>query len=71
MPVCSWDHLKNSAIISIATMLICLPLGVMAAYSASRLKFKGSNGVVLTSMITQLIPPIVLVIPLVCDHAQI
>lgn len=56
--------LKNSAIISIATMLICLPLGVMAAYSASRLKFKGSNGVVLTSMITQLIPPIVLVIPL-------
>jgi multiple sugar transport system permease protein len=56
--------LKNSAIISICTMLICLPLGVMAAYSASRLKFKGSNGVVLTSMITQLVPPIVLVIPL-------
>lgn len=56
--------LKNSAIISIATMLICLPLGVMAAYSASRLKFRGSNGVVLTSMITQLVPPIVLVIPL-------
>jgi multiple sugar transport system permease protein len=56
--------LKNSAIISISTMLVCLPLGVMAAYSASRLKFKGSNGVVLTSMITQLIPPIVMVIPL-------
>jgi multiple sugar transport system permease protein len=58
------NSLKNSAIISISTMLICLPLGVMAAYSASRLKFKGSNGVVLTSMITQLVPPIVLVIPL-------
>ncbi len=56
--------LKNSAIISISTMLVCLPLGVMAAYSATRLKFKGSNGVVLTSMITQLIPPVVLVIPL-------
>jgi multiple sugar transport system permease protein len=56
--------LKNSAIISICTTLICLPLGVMAAYSASRLKFKGGNGVVLISMITQLVPPIVLVIPL-------
>jgi multiple sugar transport system permease protein len=56
--------LKNSAIISISTMLVCLPLGVMAAYSATRLKFKGSNGVVLTSMVTQLIPPVILVIPL-------
>jgi multiple sugar transport system permease protein len=56
--------LKNSAIISLSTMLVCLPLGVMAAYSATRLKFKGSNGVVLTSMITQLIPPVILVIPL-------
>lgn len=56
--------LQNSTIISLSTMLICLPLGVMAAYAASRLKFKGSNGVILTSMITQLVPPIVLVIPL-------
>lgn len=56
--------LKNSAIISLSTMCICLPLGVMAAYSATRLKFKGSNAVVLTSMITQLVPPVVLVIPL-------
>ena len=56
--------LKNSTIISISTMLICLPLGVLAAYSATRLKFKGNKSVILISMITQLIPPIVLVIPL-------
>ena len=56
--------LKNSVIISLATMLISLPLGIMAAYSATRLKFRGSHGVLLTSMITQLIPPIILVIPL-------
>lgn len=56
--------LKNSVIISLSTMLISLPLGIMAAYSATRLKFKGSNGVLLTSMVTQLIPPIILVIPL-------
>lgn len=58
------NALKNSTIISLSTMLICLPLGVMAAYAATRLKFKGSNGIILTSMITQLIPPIILVIPL-------
>lgn len=58
------NGLKNSAIISISTMMICLPLGVLAAYSASRLKYKGSNGVVLISMVTQLVPPVVLVIPL-------
>jgi multiple sugar transport system permease protein len=56
--------LKNSAIISLSTMLLCLPLGVLAAYAATRLKFKGSNAVILVSMITQLVPPIVLVIPL-------
>jgi multiple sugar transport system permease protein len=58
------NALKNSAIISIATMVICVPLGVLAAYAATRLKFKGSNGLILTSMVTQLIPPIILVIPL-------
>jgi multiple sugar transport system permease protein len=58
------NALKNSTIISLSTMLICLPLGVMAAYAATRLKFKGSNAIILTSMITQLIPPIILVIPL-------
>lgn len=59
-----FNALKNSALISISTMLICLPLGVLAAYASTRLKFKGSNGVILVSMITQLIPPIILVIPL-------
>lgn len=56
--------LQNSAIVSLSTMFISLPLGVMAAYAVMRLKFRGSNGIVLTVMITQLIPPVVLVIPL-------
>lgn len=58
------NGLKNSAIISISTMLICLPVGIAAAYAATRLKFKGSNSVILVSLVTQLIPPVVLVIPL-------
>lgn len=56
--------LKNSAIISITTMLICLPVGVAAAFAATRLKYRGSNNVILISLITQLIPPVVIVIPL-------
>lgn len=56
--------LTNSSIVSISTMLICLPLGVLAAYAATRMKFAGNKSVILTSMITQLIPPIILVIPL-------
>ncbi len=56
--------LKNSLIISISTMLISLPIGVLAAYASTRLKYKGSGMVMFTSLIAQLIPPIILVIPL-------
>ncbi len=56
--------LGNSAMISLTTTLICLFLGVLAAYAIARLRFKGSNGMVLVTMATQLVPPIVLVVPM-------
>jgi multiple sugar transport system permease protein len=59
-----FQSLGNSAIISLTTMLICLILGVLAAYAIARLRFKGSNTMVLVMMATQLVPPIVLVVPL-------
>ncbi len=59
-----FQSLGNSAIISLTTMFICLILGVLAAYSLARLRFKGSNTMVLVMMATQLVPPIVLVVPL-------
>jgi len=58
------NSLKNSTIISVSTMLISMPIGVLAAYASTRLKFKGGSTVMITSLIAQLIPPIVLVIPL-------
>ena len=58
------NSLKNSAIISISTMLIAMPIGVLAAYASTRLKFKGNSMVLITSLVAQLIPPIILVIPL-------
>jgi multiple sugar transport system permease protein len=59
-----FQSLGNSAIISLTTMFICVILGVFAAYAIARLRFKGSNTMVLVMMATQLVPPIVLVVPL-------
>ncbi|MEI7845397.1 MAG: carbohydrate ABC transporter permease [Chloroflexota bacterium] len=59
-----FQSLGNSAIISFSTMLICLVLGVLAAYAIARLRFRGSNLMVLLMMATQLVPPIVMVVPM-------
>jgi multiple sugar transport system permease protein len=56
--------LGNSAFVSATTMFICLILGVLAAYAIARLRFKGSNLMVYMMMATQLVPPIVLVVPM-------
>lgn len=56
--------LRNSALIALATMSICLLLGVPAAYALSRLKFRGNQGYMTLMMSTQMVPPLVLVIPL-------
>lgn len=59
-----FQSLGNSVIISLSVMLICLILGTLAAYAIARLRFKGSNTLVLMMMATQLVPPIVLVVPM-------
>jgi multiple sugar transport system permease protein len=58
------QSLGNSTIIALSTMTICLFLGVLAAYAIARLRFKGSNFMVLLMMSVQLVPPIILVVPL-------
>jgi multiple sugar transport system permease protein len=56
--------LTNSVIISLSTMGIATILGVLAAYAIARFRFRGNQGMILTMMSIQLIPPIILVIPL-------
>lgn len=56
--------LGNSSIIAASTTIICLILGVLAAYAIARLRFRGSNLLVLAMMAIQLVPPIILVVPL-------
>jgi len=56
--------LGNSSLIAAFTTSICLILGVLAAYAIARLRFRGSNFLVLAMMAIQLVPPIILVVPL-------
>ena len=53
----------NSLIISTSTVLIALPLAVMAAYAFSRYTFKGHRPLLIWVLVTQFLPPVVVVLP--------
>ncbi len=55
--------LKNSFIVSIATMVFCTAFSVLAAYAYSRLRFPGRNFTFGFIMLSRLIPPIAVAIP--------
>jgi multiple sugar transport system permease protein len=55
--------LINSLIISLTTVLIAVPLAIMAAYVLSRYVFKGSLPILIWFLCTQFLPPVVVVIP--------
>ncbi len=55
--------LVNSLIVSIATLVIAIPLALMAAYAFSRYTFVGNTGLLIWVLATQFIPPVVVVIP--------
>ena len=55
--------LMNSLIISLTTVLIAVPLAIMAAYVLSRYVFKGSLPILIWFLCTQFLPPVVVVIP--------
>lgn len=53
----------NSLIISSGTVMIAIPLAVMAAYAFSRFKFKGRQPLLIWVLVTQFLPPVVVVLP--------
>lgn len=55
--------LKNSLVVSLATLVIAIPLALMAAYAFSRYTFVGNTGLLIWVLATQFIPPVVVVIP--------
>ncbi|MBU3878301.1 carbohydrate ABC transporter permease [Faecalicatena sp. AGMB00832] len=56
--------LKNSLLVSIASALVVTVFSMLGGYSLARYKFNGKQAVVLFFLITQMIPGILVIIPL-------
>ncbi|MEZ4676783.1 MAG: carbohydrate ABC transporter permease [Caldilineaceae bacterium] len=61
-PLALW--LRNSFIIATITMLICMILSVMGAYALSSLRWTGRNLFGLFLLVTQMLPEILVLIPI-------
>ena len=54
----------NSIVVTVSVVIIAVVLGMLAAYAYSRFRFKGRLLLLNTSLFTQMIPPIALIIPM-------
>ena len=54
----------NSIVVTISVVVIAVVLGMLAAYAYSRFRFRGRLLLLNTSLFTQMIPPIALIIPM-------
>jgi len=57
-------YFMNSVITALTTTAIALVLGTLAAYGFSRFRFRGRFWLRMSSLIPQMLPPIVVVVPL-------
>jgi multiple sugar transport system permease protein len=57
-------YFKNSFIIAASTMLLTLAFAIPAAYALSRFNFRGKTTFMLFLIVTQMLPAVLLVIPL-------
>ena len=57
-------YLKNSLIIASVTMLLTMLMAVPAAYALSRFQFRGQSAFVLFLLVAQMLPSVLMVIPL-------
>jgi multiple sugar transport system permease protein len=62
-PLTFGPKIVNSVIVGVGTVLIAIPLAMMAAYAFSRFHFRGSNVLLVWVLATQFIPPVVIIIP--------
>lgn len=58
------DLMINSAIVTFYTVAICVTAGTLAAYSLSRLRFRGRKHVLLFLLLLRMFPLVLMVIPL-------
>ena len=55
---------KNSFVISVSVLLICLVLAIPASYGIARFRFKGKRLFILSFLVTQMLPVSVLLTPM-------
>ena len=65
--------LFNSAVVAAGTALLNLGLGISAAYAFARLKFKGSQALLMVYLATRMVPGVAIIIPfyLVMRHLEL
>ena len=68
-PVILW--LKNSFLIASMSMLLCLALSVLGAYALSTLRWRGRTLFGLFLLITQMLPEILVIIPLYVIYTRL
>ncbi len=56
--------LQNSLVIALSTMVLCLVFGALAAYPLSRLQLPRKNWFLTASIVSRMIPSMVLIIPM-------
>lgn len=61
-PIALW--IRNSFLLALMTMLACMALTVLGAYALSSLRWKGRSAFGLFLLITQMLPEILIIIPL-------
>ncbi len=57
------DMLVDSLVVSSITILITLPVAIVAAYAFSRFRFRGSDLLLVWVLATQFLPPVVVLLP--------
>jgi multiple sugar transport system permease protein len=68
-PIALW--LRNSFLIALMTMLLCTALTVLGAYALSSLRWKGRSTFGLFLLVTQMLPEILIIIPLYRIYRQL
>jgi multiple sugar transport system permease protein len=55
--------LMNSAVVAIGTAVLNLVLGISAAYSFARMRFRGSQALLVLYLVTRMVPGVAVIIP--------
>jgi len=63
--------LKNSVMVSVITALVVTLFSMFSGYALARFDFKGKSVVILFFLITQMIPGILVLIPVYVDYAKL